>query len=257
MKGCSLQWALIFIIKHSILSKCQAPLWVLGIIKTALIWRLTRYFMNWLMLLIPTSQMGNWGIWKDSLSCPQTCKCQPSPRVNRGYAIHREENKFHAFMGFSFQRKVQSGKLMRQFVTDKYWFLILSPKSMTKKEDRVNKEKWPECSSVSTPSAPYSNKKRKQQQWTLVLTAAVTHLNQQAGDPQTWTTWRACEKCGGPLPEFLMQLVQGESWDFAFLTSSPVKLTLQFWDHTWKTTEQSMKHCCSHCQGEEIEFQEG
>lgn len=43
-------------------------------------------------------------------------------------------------MGFSFQRKVESGKLLRQFVIDKYWFLIPSPKSMTKKEDRVNKE---------------------------------------------------------------------------------------------------------------------
>ena len=60
--------------------------------------------------------------------------------MNRGYAIHREENKVHAFMGFSFQRKVESGKLLRQFVIDKYWFLIPSPKSMTKKEDRVNKE---------------------------------------------------------------------------------------------------------------------
>ena len=57
MKRCGLQWALIFIIKHSILTKCQAQLRVLGIIKTALIWRLTRYFMNRLMLLIPTSQM--------------------------------------------------------------------------------------------------------------------------------------------------------------------------------------------------------
>ena len=84
-------------------------------------------------------------------------------------------------MGFSFQRKVESG-ILRQFVIDKYWFLIPSPKSKTKKEHQVNREEnRPEGSPISTPSAPDANRKR--QQGTLVLTAAVTHLNQQVGDP--------------------------------------------------------------------------